>query len=375
MADKNISMLNPIGSLDDDSLLVVEQGGKAGKMTGAQFREFAEDCVAPYSDAARTDAVLAVEAKNAAQNAYTGVQNAIKNIPAGSTPIINDLTTGGATMALSAEMGKKLNAEKLGLGGQIPANADLNDYTTGGLYYISGDNSKTCANIPDASAGNLAVFRFDTTIYQRTIQIFTRVNVATPVLWYRKGLDGGWSEWKQFATTDSTVSLLGGTKIADCSLNDCKTPGNYYGSFNNITDGPVGASGSFYMFVRDQYNSGAYIEQEVTLGANFVRYQRRWNGSAWGAWFATGGKVSGSYTGNGDATARTIDTGGIGNVVEIHSSKGSAIVNAVNGLCYSSSGVAALASTAAKFVGGVLTLATDNDKLNANGVTYYYQVL
>lgn len=89
----------------------------------------------------------------------------------------------------------------------------------------------------------------------------------------------------------------------------------------------------------------------------------------------TGNKPSGSYTGNGSAASRTINVGGLGNVIEIHSSKGSAIVNAVNGLCYSSAGVAVVASTQAKMVDGVLTLATDNDKLNANGVTYYYQVL
>lgn len=50
----------------------------------------------------------AVSAKDGAQNAYTGVQTAIKNIPAGSTPIVNDLTTGGTKMALSAEQGKVL---------------------------------------------------------------------------------------------------------------------------------------------------------------------------------------------------------------------------------------------------------------------------
>ena len=64
MADKNISMLPKIESLDDDSLLVVEQGGKAGKMTGAQFREFAEAAVDPHVDAATNAAERAEAARD-----------------------------------------------------------------------------------------------------------------------------------------------------------------------------------------------------------------------------------------------------------------------------------------------------------------------
>lgn len=48
MADKNIGALPQIDDLNDDSLLVVEQNGEAGKMTGAQFRGFAERSVTWY---------------------------------------------------------------------------------------------------------------------------------------------------------------------------------------------------------------------------------------------------------------------------------------------------------------------------------------
>lgn len=53
----------------------------------------------------------ATSAATQAQSALTGIQNAIKAIPSGSTPIVNDLTTGGKTSALSAEMGKKLSEQ------------------------------------------------------------------------------------------------------------------------------------------------------------------------------------------------------------------------------------------------------------------------
>ncbi len=40
MPDKTIGALPQVPSLDDSSLMVVEQQGQAMKMTGAQFKEF-----------------------------------------------------------------------------------------------------------------------------------------------------------------------------------------------------------------------------------------------------------------------------------------------------------------------------------------------
>lgn len=57
---------------------------------------------------AQDSAASAVGAAGAAERALEGVRNALDNIPAGSTVVINDLTTGGTTAALSAEMGSVL---------------------------------------------------------------------------------------------------------------------------------------------------------------------------------------------------------------------------------------------------------------------------
>lgn len=58
--------------------------------------------IVPYAQTAE-------QAAEAAESALEGVREAIENIPEGTaTPIVNDLTTGGASMALSAEMGKVL---------------------------------------------------------------------------------------------------------------------------------------------------------------------------------------------------------------------------------------------------------------------------
>ena len=57
MADKNINELSQIEALDDEALLVVEQGGEAKKMSGVQLRTFAEqagmDAVKPSVEAAQ----------------------------------------------------------------------------------------------------------------------------------------------------------------------------------------------------------------------------------------------------------------------------------------------------------------------------------
>lgn len=104
MADKTVGMLENVPALQDDSLIPVEQGGELMNLSGKQIREF----VSPYAERAEEAAATATGCETGAKEAWTGVQNAIKNIPSGSTPIVNDLTTGGATMALSAEMGKVL---------------------------------------------------------------------------------------------------------------------------------------------------------------------------------------------------------------------------------------------------------------------------
>lgn len=89
----------------------------------------------------------------------------------------------------------------------------------------------------------------------------------------------------------------------------------------------------------------------------------------------TGNKPTGTYTGNGSATSRTIDTGGLGSVCVITSSKGNCIVLTNGAFYWLGSTTGAVAAGVCKFTDGVLTLATALDAFNANGITYTYQVL
>jgi hypothetical protein len=213
----------------------------------------------------------------AAQSALSGVQTAIRNIPAGSTPIVNDLTTGGATMALSAEMGKKL----------LPL--DGSKYMTGALG-VNNNYGNVNAN------ANRAQLRFN------------------PI------------------PGDTTQA----TSIG-------------------IYDGRNGLASiaRLYAVVNGQ-------EEPYDI-------------------LHTGNKPSGSYTGNGSGAQRTINTGGIGNMLIIWSTTGKAFVTPGGGLHAIGNTItnfpASGTSSVASFANGVLTLGTTDQTMNTNGQTYHYQVL
>lgn len=95
--------------------------------------------------------------------------------------------------------------------------------------------------------------------------------------------------------------------------------------------------------------------------------------------FGEHNKPSGTYTGTG--VARTINTGGIGNMVVIYSSKGSALVTPYGGMYAPNaqeSTVLSLSSGMIRCNNGVITVGSESpahNMYNASGVTYTYQVL
>ncbi len=130
MADKTTGELSSVKVEDlpaapdiyDDFKMPGELQGSSVYVTGAQMKQYAQQSVSPIAETAATYAAQAARqaaaakssadtaegAKTAAQSALSGVQAALNNLPAGDTLIINDLTTGGTSAALSAEMGKVL---------------------------------------------------------------------------------------------------------------------------------------------------------------------------------------------------------------------------------------------------------------------------
>lgn len=78
--------------------------------TQVQRAESAASSALGSAESAAESETVAKNFAAAAVNAKTAVETALNHLPAGSTLVINDLTTGGTTAALSAEMGKVLAA-------------------------------------------------------------------------------------------------------------------------------------------------------------------------------------------------------------------------------------------------------------------------
>lgn len=94
--------------------------------------------------------------------------------------------------------------------------------------------------------------------------------------------------------------------------------------------------------------------------------------------FGEHNKPTGSYTGNGSATTRTIDVGGVGGWLGVCS--GSYIIGIItqNGAMFfntTNSTVKCFPVAQAKYMSGVLTISSTDDFLNKNGSAYHYQVL
>ena len=88
----------------------------------------------------------------------------------------------------------------------------------------------------------------------------------------------------------------------------------------------------------------------------------------------TGNKPTGTYTGNGDATKRTIATGGVGHCIVVSSPKGSVLVRVGADGSYNGNAVN-LSYTEAQCSNGNLMLTTTDASLNESGVTYSYEVI
>ncbi len=108
-----------------------------------------------------------------------------------------------------------------------------------------------------------------------------------------------------------------------------------------------------------------------------------------GTWyniFHSGNKPTGSYLGNGSSTKRTIDTGGIGNVLFIWAnSQGDTTATQQTKIYVLPTGAVAFGSDNAsdrgvtsaemKYENGVLTITNNRNWFNQSGITYYYQCL
>ena len=90
---------------------IVAQATAQAQLAQQSAGAAAQSASSAAQNAAKTSDAAASAAQNAAKTSSDrqAIQSAIDNIPPGSVPVINNLTTGGTSAALSAEQGKVLN--------------------------------------------------------------------------------------------------------------------------------------------------------------------------------------------------------------------------------------------------------------------------
>ena len=148
MADKNINELSQIEALDDEALLVVEQGGEAKKMSGAQLRTFAEqagmDAVKPSVEAAQKAAGDAEQA--AAEIDPNAINNRIAlkgdNLEFDTEEGLLYLTSGGERISDGIKVATSGGG---GDGGGEGNNAVLTLRNTSGWIYKTLSEGAACA--------------------------------------------------------------------------------------------------------------------------------------------------------------------------------------------------------------------------------------
>lgn len=95
--------------------------------------------------------------------------------------------------------------------------------------------------------------------------------------------------------------------------------------------------------------------------------------------FGTHNKPCGTYTGNGSATSRNIDLGvnpvGYSRCILITSSNGTALVTTSSGFDTNGTTLTSIPYAEAHIATTNLVLATTNTKLNANNISYFWQIL
>ena len=161
---------------------------------------------------------------------------------------------------------------------------------------------------------------------------------------------------------DGSVAMSSGLTIgngqARFASNEYIATINAYKDVNN----PQDAYGSMWV-----HNDGAISHTAELVrkesGKDAVTYQL----------FGTHNKPTGSYIGNGDATSRSIEIGGIGNVLLIYTNQKSALILPSCAVFFSNDHVEATWDLT--FRNGVLNMVTTSDYVNGLGTTYNYQVL
>lgn len=199
------------------------------------------------------------------------------------------------------------------------------------------------------------------------------INNETGEFFTMYAYNGTWHSGKDlFLPLDGSVPMSGALKMEGSSLILGKESEWGSGHYSSINQDPQNVR------IMTRYNG---IAREYFFGdasknlAETIRFYDASSGvGKYYNIFGEHNKPSGSYTGNGSATSRTINIASIGAGILIISDNGMAIVTSAGAIMGYGTTISGLGSGTVTFKDGVLTLKTADNKLNANGVYYDYQV-
>lgn len=289
--------------------------------------------------------------------ATTGSYNDLSNKPVIDSSLSSSSTNAVQNKVINSALGDKANSVDSWLlsgGVQIPANSDLNTYSTTGNYVVV-DNSvaATLSNLPVQEAGTLKVFRLIGTNARYICQVYMSFADSKFYKRYSNNQGDTWKPWNTITTSDmfdtslsssstnavqnkvvktavdakankADVFLLsGGIAITNnTDLNSITTAGSYYIAGDSImpTIQNAPSSNSGKLEVASSLGTGGnYVRQTYTdwKTKQFVRYTTN-AGTTWTAWESvingtgsgivtvTGMVVAGFVTGSGNYVSCTI---------------------------------------------------------------------
>lgn len=283
---------------------------------------------------------------------------------------LEKIINGTTTVGNANKLGDK-DASEYALAEQIKNNSIWTQLTIGfdlnnalGKYRThSGAITTTLLNLPPTSLqmSGCEILLYwlpanDTNVYG--IQIVILSFNGKKEIWVRhKAGANSFGEWEELATTADLANYL--------PLSGGRLQGGYTPLIVNNTS----ATGGTVIGFQDGGVSKGFLGIQGNIPI-FLTTEGAYN-----TLLHTGNKPTGTYTGNGDATQRQIQTGGVGSAVVVWGNGGMFIATPSGILGGTNGGSNTANYGAGNFTNGVLTIGSDSAILNANGVTYYYQVL
>jgi hypothetical protein len=135
------------------------------------------------------------------------------------------------------------------------------------------------------------------------------------------------------------------------------------------------ASNDYGTCIADINKNGGTDMLNVRSSANLLDKLSLYAGNTRYAIYGAHTKPWGSYTGNGSATVRQVNTTGNGYACIVHSANGTSIVMARGAIRVGGGVFSWLPSGQAYFKNGILYIATTDSALNTSGTSYSYEVL